>query len=470
MSSPILSFGLDSATTAEAVRLLWPSGVLQAEVDVKGNQVWSVKEVDRKGSSCPFVFAWDGTRMAFVSDIASAAPLGLWVAPGMRALPDPDEWLPLPETTTPDGAAYRVSITDSLEEVIYVDRAKLRVIDHPEGVRVYPNERLTMMPPFPGDKIHAVVQTLAVERATTGAGEDLSSELAARDGVYTQGFLRTSFKGVARPHTLDLDFGPLPRLKSAERFVLLAYGALEFSNSTYILGASQAHIRLQPPSLEILDDHGRVLATHNDLGTPAGLPKWMAYDLGAKLPGAARRLRITTNLDLAYDQILLGIADEHATTRVSELEATRAELRFLGYPRATRPAAGAPPVYDYDKRLSSETWRDQFGYATRFGEVGELLAQSDDRLVVMVHGDEVALSFDSSSLPALPTGWKRDLWLYAVAYAKDMNLVSASSDTIGPLPYRDMASYPYDGPGPFAREGYAQSIAAYATREVKLRR
>jgi hypothetical protein len=75
--------------------------------------------------------------------------------------------------------------------------------------------------------------------------------------------------------------------------------------------------------------------------------------------------------------------------------------------------------------------------------VRPLLGGADDRFVIMGSGDEVALEFDPSSLPALRPGWSRDYFLYADGFAKDMDFYESLSDTVEPLPFHSMPKYPY---------------------------
>ena len=63
--------------------------------------------------------------------------------------------------------------------------------------------------------------------------------------------------------------------------------------------------------------------------------------------------------------------------------------------------------------------------------------------VISRPGDEIALSFDATALPPLAPGWTRTFLLYANGYSKEMNLDSASPDTVGPLPFHAMTKYPY---------------------------
>jgi hypothetical protein len=82
------------------------------------------------------------------------------------------------------------------------------------------------------------------------------------------------------------------------------------------------------------------------------------------------------------------------------------------------------------------------GRYTREGDVRELLADVDDRFVVARPGDEVALSFDATALPPLPSGWTRTFLLHGDGFSKEMDLNSSSPDQAWPLPSHDMTAYP----------------------------
>ena len=73
--------GLGDATKIDLLRILWPTGVLQDEIDLPEQQVIAMKEADRRGSSCPVLFAWDGHRYKFVTDVIGAAVVGHWFTP-----------------------------------------------------------------------------------------------------------------------------------------------------------------------------------------------------------------------------------------------------------------------------------------------------------------------------------------------------------------------------------------------------
>ena len=62
---PQILVGLGHAPGIDLLRILWPTGVLQDEIDLPQQRVIAMKEVDRRGSSCPVLFAWDGHRYKF---------------------------------------------------------------------------------------------------------------------------------------------------------------------------------------------------------------------------------------------------------------------------------------------------------------------------------------------------------------------------------------------------------------------
>src|SRR5207237_246696 len=62
--------GVNQAKEADVVRLLWPTGVVQDEVLLAaGRRRHVIQEIDRRGSSCPVVWAWNGEHYEFISDM-----------------------------------------------------------------------------------------------------------------------------------------------------------------------------------------------------------------------------------------------------------------------------------------------------------------------------------------------------------------------------------------------------------------
>ena len=73
--------GLGDSKEADIVRMLWPTGVLQDEIQIAGDKQQNFLEIDRRGSSCPTLFVWNGERYEFVADMLGAGVVGHWVGP-----------------------------------------------------------------------------------------------------------------------------------------------------------------------------------------------------------------------------------------------------------------------------------------------------------------------------------------------------------------------------------------------------
>lgn len=107
-----------------------------------------------------------------------------------------------------------------------------------------------------------------------------------------------------------------------------------------------------------------------------------------------------------------------------------------------RASESSPHLFDYSQVDTAPRFRDLAGRYTRFGPVGALLANADDRYVVMNAGDEMTVRFDATQLPPLPAGWRRDWILFTDGWVKDGDIHTVSSQTVEPLPYHAMSSYP----------------------------
>ena len=69
--------------------------------------------------------------------------MGAWLGPGIRNVPDPDEYVRLrgDQLVLKDGR-YELRITNELEEALFIDRLQLVAVAHPRESDVYPNEGL----------------------------------------------------------------------------------------------------------------------------------------------------------------------------------------------------------------------------------------------------------------------------------------------------------------------------------------
>jgi tetratricopeptide (TPR) repeat protein len=444
--------GLGDNPSVDWLRVLWPDGVLQAEVEVPAGRVTKVKELQRKTSSCPYLFAWNGKRFEFVTDFGGVGGLGYWVAPGEYARPDPTEYLRVPHLQPREGQ-YVLQCVTPLEEVTYLDEVKLIAVDHPLGTEVYPHEMMAVQGPPPPFEIFCVRDPIEPTRVTNHLGEDVTEELRRVDRRYAGATSPDHrFHGVAEPHWVELDFGDqLQSWQTDRRLILFLHGWVEYGYSSTNFAAYQAGIRLRAPSVHVLRD-GSWVELFREVGYPAGINHWMTLDVTGKLLPTDRRIRIESNMELFWDRVFLGEHLGDSTTATSERQADEADLHFLGYPREYSPDGRQPNLCDYDNLEPGITWKLMKGRYTRFGDVSLLLHRTDNQFVVMGHGEEVTLRFAAAGFGPVPAGHRRSFVLKTNSYCKDMDLYTAHPDTVAPLPFHGMSGYPYG-----AEESYPQT-------------
>jgi hypothetical protein len=180
------------------------------------------------------------------------------------------------------------------------------------------------------------------------------------------------------------------------------------------------------------------------MGFPAGLPRTIVVDLTGKLPPDVRHIRMRTNLQIYWDQILVdNDADSSSSMHETELPLASASVAFRGYPKQVDGETPGDLTYDYQHISLTGPFQWQRGDYTRYGSVTPLLLRRDDEYVIFGSGDEIDAEFSDGSLPALPTHWKRDYLFYADGYVKDMDFHEALPFTVAQLPFQSMSSYPY---------------------------
>jgi hypothetical protein len=219
--------------------------------------------------------------------------------------------------------------------------------------------------------------------------------------------------------------------------------------------------------VEALDAKGKWIRVVDDMGFPAGGPRTMTADLTGKLPPGTQHIRISTNLQIYWNSILIDRTRQDQDVRLTSVPLARADLRFHGFPLKVE---GQPPgnvMYVYERTSRTGPYARPAGAYTRYGDVLPLLTSLDDRLAVFGSGDEVALDFDPAKLPALPKSWVRDYFFVANGYEKDMDFYAYDFTSVDPLPFHDMDAYPYPAGKSFPiDDAHLNYILEYNTRHM----
>jgi tetratricopeptide (TPR) repeat protein len=456
--------GLGGEKGSDVVRLLWPTGVPQDEIRLDGRKTQVVAELDRRGSSCPVLFSWNGNEYEFIADMIGPGVVGHWIAPGARDVPDPTEYLKVPgKSLQPRGGKLSFRFLEPMEETVYLDQVKLLAIDHPERFDVYPNERFASNPPFPEFGVVPTSDAHLPVSAWDDRGHDVLALLAKRDRKYVTSFDELPFAGFAKLHWIELDLGEWnPRLPLR----LIADGYTDYFTATSMYAADQAGIKVIAPYVEAQDAQGKWIRVIDDMGFPAGLERTMIADLTGKIPAGTRRIRIVNNLRIYWDAIRIDQTPPQRSVRVTKIPLANASLDFLGFPREIRLTPASDTVYSYSKRSMTGPYARAAGNYTRYGDVKSLLRAADDRFVIFSSGEGLKLDFDAKSLPALPSGWVRDYFFYADGFEKDMDFYAAHAFTVEPLPKHGLKAYPYEPGAAYPEDAsHTQYELEYNTRQ-----
>ena len=439
MSQQVAHFGLGAYDAADVVRVVWTNGVPQNVIEPKAKQRISEKQV-LKGS-CPFLYVYNGEKYQFVTDLLWRAPLGLVTAMGFVAPDETRDFVKISASQIqPKSGKYSIQITEELWETAYFDMVKLIAIDHPADTDIFVNEQYTP-PPFAEFKIYGVAEKLYPQSAVNHKGEDVSDALKEADYHYAIEHAPGPYQGVVEPHAIILNLSNVPDDASVTLFL----NGWIFPTDTSINVALSQNPAIAPrfPSVAVKDKTGEWKTVIDMIGIPAGKNKTITIDLTGKFLSNDRHVRIETDMQIYWDAVFFTVGEQNVPMKITELNPDSADLHYRGFSEMSRPNPHAPHLFDYQKVTTSPQWRDLAGFYTRYGDVNPLLQAVDDMYVILNAGDEITVEFDAARLPPLKSGWIRDFILYSDGWDKDGDINTLTSQTVEPLPFHGMSTYPY---------------------------
>lgn len=483
----VTHFGLGERLKADVLRVRWPNGVAQV-VYYPGTDEDVLEQQILKGS-CPFLYAWDGQRFSFVTDVmwrsALGMPLGIMAGEQGIASAPPHasrEYMRIPGTALAPqngrNGRYVLQITEELWETAYLDEVKLLVVDHPDTLAVYVDEGF--VPPAPGPaqlRLYPVAHPRLPVAATDEHGADWRAALEARDDRYVAPLTPTRYQGIATLHDLVLDFGDLSGLKRDSLYLFLT-GWIFPTDASINLALAYARgtgAGVIAPYLEVKDGAGRWRRVA-DVAFPSGKSKTVVVDLTGKFLSADTRIRIRTNMEIYWDQAFVaareggagGAGGAQGATAVTTLDPIEADLHDRGFSRLS-PKGGryGPPWPDYAHVSRESPWEPMVGAYTRYGDVLPLVRAADDVYAIIAPGDETTLTFDAGAAPPLRPGWARDFVLYTDAWLKDADRNTAAGGSVAPLPFHGMSRYPYPPNEAYPSDAaHRRYLETYNTRRV----
>ena len=374
-SAPVVHFGLGTSHDADVIRIVWPNGILQSEFDKPADHD---RRQQRLKGSCPWVFAWDGREMPFVTDLLWRSPLGLRI----NAQDTADVLRPRTgsrfrgDQLVPRDGAYDLRITAELWETHFFDHVSLLVVDHPAARRC----SWTSASPVPPPSLDAIVTgpVRPFAPCTTIAARDVTRRSSARaDDTIS---IRPGAGRTRALRAITSSRSTCPTRPRAERSAVARRARLDPSDR-------QQHQRRdrpgphEPPhglSLEVADRSGPMARRAAEPRIPGGQEQddpgrsvGRAFVAGAHdgVSGCARTWRSTG--------IGLGWADRTARTTIAADARWRSRRRTCatrGFSSTSqRQHRARRNVRDTSCRWHRAALARSEGYYTRFGDVRELL-------------------------------------------------------------------------------------------------
>lgn len=458
-----LEIGIGKHAQIDSAFVQWTQLRMNVEAIQAGEcRVAFITEIEQKQmTSCPYLYAWDGTTFRFVSDFLAAAPIGLPVAPGRIIAADPEEllWIGDEMMFPAKDGKFVVKLTEELSEVLYLDEVKLVAVDHPAGTEVFSTSKMLPSPPWLPHEIMTLQNRVPLLKATSNTRQgdhglqsdrsDQSDSFDVTERLQHIDNMRVSpeiygdhLRGWAKLQEITLDFGPLDHTKP---LVLALNGWLRFGGAMANIAASHRDDLPFPfPTLAVETAEGDWQPVDVRFGTPAGRTKSIIVDLAGKLPAGAKRLKLTHAFELHWDQIALFEQAGEERTQIVRLSPSSTDLQYRGFSEDA-PLDWTHPTTPIHDRVAATPLIPKVpsGWATRYGAVDELIAEKDNAFVLINGGDALTVEFDATRLPPTPAGYERQFFLWSVGWDKDADYYTVLGDQLEPWPWHGMDDQQY---------------------------
>ena len=295
--------------------------------------------------SCPWVFAWDGTRMRLRHRLpvaVAARPAHQRAGHGRRRRRRRTGCGSRGDQLVPRDGAYDVRITAELWETHFFDHVSLLVVDHPADTEVFVDERFSpaRRRRWPCTRC---ARCAPVARAWDERGARRHRLVTRRDGRYLASFARGAYQGIAQEHFVEFELGAR---SGSSRTLMLVAQRLDLSDRQQHQRGDRAgrHVHAERAGARGAG-RGRRAGVIVDAGSRVSRPartRRCSIDL-ARVPAGATRLRLRTNLEVYWDALARRPSAAERRCRRQRLPPSSAELRvprLLADDVAARRCAG----------------------------------------------------------------------------------------------------------------------------------
>ncbi|MCP3693061.1 MAG: hypothetical protein GY917_12755, partial [Planctomycetaceae bacterium] len=195
------------------------------------------------------------------------------------------------------------------------------------------------------------------------------------------------------------------------------------------------------PFVQARDSEGNWNTIIDYMGFPGGKTKTIAVDLAGKFPAGTNQLRIVTSAEIYWDHIFFTLGPTTAPLKVTRTLPRSADLSYRGFSRRLPRQPLGPELFGHAETTRAPLWPPMQGQFTRYGNVLPLLTENDDQMAILGSGDALLVEFPVP-VADVPEGWTRDFILHTVGWDKDADLNTVYGQSVDPLPFQTMTSYP----------------------------
>ncbi len=395
------------------------------------------------GSSCPALYMWNGTDNIYVGDISNHGWLGYikyknsargQEVPFTFYKNNPWDYIPLNNTQLQEtNGNYNLTLIQKWNEIFYLDRAYMVVVDHPADVNVYSTMVEEYLDPNYMGQIYTVNKNqLTPISAVNEKGQNILPQISKIDNIFTNGthgFQSPTWNNITW-NQITLDLGDLSKAQQIKLVIrsVVDWGPAEDYNTWleyfYDPAVPDGTEVTPPPYMEVKDANNNWIKVDWSRQIPLpsdSAPRTFIVDLTGLFPTNNYALRINNFWNVTFDYIATDTTpQQNITIQTIEPQACLYQSFQPGTAAAT-------------------------GNFTRYGNVTELLLTADDMFVIGRQGDAVSLQFPTANLTAPAEGMIRDYFFFESCWFKDEygNWGFGFDFTVDPLPFETMSGFPY---------------------------
>ena len=452
--------------TGEYGFLNWNDGELNPVRTISLTEAMLLVAYFEFATSCPSLYLWNGEEWVYIQEVSNHGWLGYTRYVNEDGSLEywrnnPWDYIPLDKTQLQlTGGYYRINLTQRWNEIFFLDKTNLMVVDHPSNTNVYSTMVEQYIDPNYMGQIYTVSKdplkpvSATNELVTVYNGVvvdsynkvDALSEISSKDGVFTSGFNGKYSEDWNNQtwNRLTLDLGDLT---GAPQIKLIVKAMVNWGETdSYVLWMNKFYSTQVPnhteptptPFMEVKDANGnwmrvpenRQFPLPPDLPPSDELARTFVIDLTGLFSTNDYSLRISNFWNVTFDFIGVDTSVQKDVT-IERID----------------PTASLHQEF-YSPSTSS-------GSFTRYGDVTSLLLAEDDEFVIGRQGDSVSLLFPADDLPPVAAGMERDFFFFVacwfkVQYANYGFGPGHDGFTVDPLPFHNMSGFPY----PLATESY----------------